>query len=174
MSAAYRLRQGLRALISFARPVDLALVDRYLSPAEKALFLRLRRSEQIHSLNVLRAVLAQAPETPSALAAAALLHDVGKVRYPLRVAQKTTLVLVRAAAPRFFRQMSAGDPHKRARRPFIAHVRHPEWSAELLAEAGSSPEVVWLARHHADPAERHADHPLFPLLKRLQAADDTN
>lgn len=170
----HRLRQGLRALFAFACPVDDALAARYLTPAQIALFRRLRRGEQLHSLNVLRGVLLQADETPPALAVAALLHDAGKSRYPLRLWQKTIAVLVRAGAPPLFRRLSAGDPQKWWARPFVVYVRHPAWSAELLAEAGADDAAIWLAAHHQDEAAQWRDHELFPLLKRLQAADDTN
>src|SRR4051812_31589967 len=116
-AVAIRLRQGLRALFAFTRPVDDALADAYLSPAQRPLFRRMRRGEQLHSLNVLRAVLAQADETPPALAAAALLHDVGKSRYPLRLWQKSIAVLVRAVLPTLFVRLSADDPRNFWARP---------------------------------------------------------
>jgi hypothetical protein len=33
---------------------------------------------------------------------------------------------------------------------------------------------VWLAAHHADDLALWTAHPLFPLLRRLQYADNTN
>ncbi|MBL8164963.1 MAG: hypothetical protein JNJ61_23470, partial [Anaerolineae bacterium] len=59
MAAAQRLKQGLRALLAFSRPVDWDLAAETLSPDLMTLFRRLKRSEQLHSLNVLRGVLAQ-------------------------------------------------------------------------------------------------------------------
>src|SRR5215213_6736056 len=97
--AIQRLRQGIRALFAFTQPVDFDLAASYLTPAEMALFRQMRRSEQLHSLNVLRTVLAESAAAqqfvPPELAVAALLHDVGKSRYPLAVWQKTIAVLVR-------------------------------------------------------------------------------
>ena len=65
-----RLQQGLRALFSWSRPVDLTPAQTVLSPAEMALFRRLRRSEQLHSLNVLRTVQAAGETDPDLLVAA--------------------------------------------------------------------------------------------------------
>ncbi len=172
--AIHRLRQGLRALFAFARPVDYALAGQYLTPEQVALFRRMRRGEQLHSLNVLRAVLSQRDTTPPELAIAALLHDAGKSRYPLRLWQKTIAVLVLAFAPSAFRRLSVGDPRTWWARPFVVYVDHPAWSAELLAQTGASASAVWLAAHHQDDAALHRMHELFPLLQRLQAADDTN
>ena len=170
----HRLRQGLRALFAFTRSVDLALAERYLSPPQLIAFQRLRRGEQLHSLSVLRAVLAQNPVTPPDLAVAALMHDVGKTRYPSRLWQKIITVAVRMVAPSTFDRLSHGDPRRWQYRPFVVYVDHPIWSAEILAQTDASPEAIWLVAHHADPTDRWQTHDLFPLLKRLQSADDTN
>jgi len=174
MAAAHRLRQGLRALFAFARPVDDELVGRYLSPDQLSAFKQLRRGEQLHCLNVLRAVLAQADSTPPDLAVAALMHDVGKIRSPQRLWQKSIAVLVRTFAPSEFERLSHGDPRRWLNRPFVVYVDHPAWSAEILAQTGASDAAIWLVAHHADSAEQWRNHELFPLLQRLQAADDTN
>lgn len=173
MTATHRLQQGLRALLAFSRPVDLHLARAHLSPALLRLFTQMRHSEQLHSLNVLRAVLAQG-STPPALATAALLHDVGKVRYPLFVWQKTLAVIIRAVSPALFDRWSMGSPRNMWMRPFVVSVRHPAWSGELLAQHNAPADAVWLAEHHQDPLERWADHPNAPLLRRLQAADEAN
>ncbi len=169
----HRLRQGLRALFAFARPVDDDLAARFLSPDQVRLFRRMRRSEQLHSLNVLRCVLAQG-ETPPALAVAALLHDVGKSYYPLRLWQKTAAVLVRAFLPALFVRLSTDDPRTFWARPFAVYVLHPAWSAELLAQTGADEAAIWLAAHHQDDVAQWRNHQLYPLLQRLRAADDTN
>lgn len=173
-AAVYRLGQGLRALASLLLPlpVDTALAEQYLTPEEFALFRRLKRSEQQHSLRVLRTVLAQANETPLALVSAALLHDVGKIRYPVGLFGKTLPVLVKVVSPERVTRWSHGDPAKLLIRPFVTYCHHPAYSGELLQAAGSHPDVVWLAAHHADTPDCWGGHPLLPLLIRLQAADD--
>jgi hypothetical protein len=172
--AIYRLRQGARALFAFSRPVDDALIGRSLSSAQLTAFKRLHRGEQLHSLNVLRTVLAQGEITPPDLAVAALMHDLGKIRYPLRLWQKSIAVVVRSVAPPLFRLLSRQSPTHWYSRPFVVYVDHPAWSAEILAQTGASEGAIWLVAHHADPAEQWQKHDLFPLLQRLQAADDTN
>lgn len=174
MAVTTRLRQGLRAMFAFTQPVDDTLAAHYLSHPALMLFKQLRRGEQLHSLNVLRAVLAQSSTAPDALAIAALMHDIGKTRYPLRLWQKTIAVLVRKFIPPLFAKLSAGDPHRFINRPFVVYVHHPEWSGELLDGIGAPADAVWLARHHADDTARWVDHPLHPLLVRLQLADDSN
>jgi hypothetical protein len=173
MTAVYRIGQAIRGLVAFSQPVDYALAAAYLSPELMALFDRMRRSEQLHGLNVLRTVLAQG-QAPRDLGVAALLHDVGKSRYSVRIWQKTIAVVVETLAPRLFERFSRGNPARFWLRPFVVKARHPEWSAEMLAEAGASEAAVWLAAHHQDEASRWKRHPYFPLLQRLQRADDAN
>ncbi len=169
-----RLRQGLRALLAFTQPVDVELVGRYLTtPALLALFKQLRRSEQLHSLHVLRGVLASG-ETAPALAIAALLHDCGKIRYPTNTLQKTVGVLIRSLAPGLARRLRDGDPANHFIRPLVVAYHHPAWSAELLQAAGAPADAIWLAAHHQEPASQHTGQPLSEALQRLQAADETN
>jgi hypothetical protein len=173
MATQHRLRQGLRALFAFSQTVDYALAAQYLTDEQLQLFRRMRRGEQLHSLNVLRGVLAQG-DTPPDLALAALLHDVGKIRYPLRLWQKTVVVLTRTFIPALSGRLSAGDPSHWINRPYAVYAHHPAWSAELVVQTGANAAAVWLIAHHADNAEHRRGHDQYPLLKRLQAADDSN
>ena len=97
--AIHRLRQGMRALFAFARPVDLCLAARYCRREQLRCSGGCAAASSCTACNVLRAVLAQGAHTPPDLAVAALLHDVGKTRYPLALWQKTLAVLVRTFAP---------------------------------------------------------------------------
>lgn len=174
MTAVYRLRQGLRAVFAFSQPVELELASRYLSVEMLTLFQQMRRSEQLHSLNVLRDVLDDGSDTPRELAIAALLHDVGKSRYPLQVWQKTLAVLVRGAAPGLFHRWSRGNPLNLWQRPFVVYVQHPAWSADMLRHLNAPDAALWLVEHHQEDAGQWETHLCYPLLCRLQAADDAN
>jgi hypothetical protein len=173
MAAVYRIRQGLRAVFAFSQEVELPLAAAYLTPKLLGLFQQMRHSEQLHSLNVLRDVLAQG-STPRELAVAALLHDVGKSRYPLRTWQKTLAVLARAISPNLFERWSKGSPSNLWKRPFVVYVEHPTWGAQLIADAGASENTVWLVAHHQGSADLWDNHPLVSLLRRLQEADNLN
>lgn len=160
-------------MFAFSQPVDIPLAGEYLTPELLALFQDMRRSEQLHSLNVLRDVLAQG-STPRDLGAGALLHDVGKSRYPIGTLQKTFAVLVRTISPGLFERWSKGNPANLWFRPFVVYTEHPAWGAALAAQAGASDNIVWLVAHHQEPAEEWGSHPLAGWMQRLQQADDSN
>ncbi len=174
MHALYRLRQGLRALVSWLRPVDDTRAARVLSPALFDLYRRMRRSERQHSLRVLRCLI-DAGHTEPDLLVAALLHDVGKIRVPYYLPEKVLIVLVKAAAPSLYQQWGRG-PAQGWRRPFAVGVQHPAWGADMVAAAGGSPLAVDLIRRHADylDGRDESDSDADTLLRALQAVDDAN
>lgn len=168
-----RIRQGLRALVSPARPVDLQLAASVLaSSALFDLFKRLRRSEQQHSLRVLRTLRGWGYDD-QALLHAALLHDVGKTRAAYHLWDRVLVVLVRAAAPWLAVRLGRAEPIG-LRRPFAIAYRHPRWSAEMVCAAGADALTVELIENH----DRHLNHApqteMEHLLVALQAADDAN
>ena len=97
--ASHRTAQFLRA--AFARPADdeVALVDLHLPPPLRPSFARLSRAEQAHAVATLRTLLRQG-HTDSNLLAAALVHDLGKSRSPLRLLDRVVVVLAQAFMPR--------------------------------------------------------------------------
>ena len=106
-----------RRLICLRRSPEIELTQGLLSPCEMKAFNAMSRSEQQHSLRVLKRVLARDPGAPRALTAAALLHDVGKSRYQLSVWQKTLAVVVEAIAPAMAHKLSHADSINRWRAP---------------------------------------------------------
>lgn len=133
------------------------------------------RSEQLHSLRVLRRVLQAEPQAELDLRKAALLHDVGKARHPLSVWQKTAAVLYGKVFT-VDSHLPAADPERLEQRTFLTAAlivaqQHPAWSGEILRECASPAAVIWLAEHHQDPAEQHRQHANYVMLLALQAAD---
>lgn len=174
MSASTRIRQGLRALMAFAQPVDYDLAAHYLTPQQLALFQQLTRDEQLHSVRVLQSLLSQPEQTPHDLAVAALLHDVGKIRYAMSVWQRSLAVVLRKLSPHSAARWAASNCLHDWRAPFVVVAQHPQWGAELVAETNAPERVVWLIAHHADDSAQWLHHAYYPLLRRLQRADDLN
>jgi len=164
----YRLRQLKNNLtagpLSEVARQEVAVL---LSPAERALFTRLSLADQWHSVRVLGDLRAAGYNDPDLLAAA-LLHDVGKTRYPLTAWDRTVIVVGVALLPRRAARWGQGPPDG-WRRPFVIRARHPEWGAAMAAAAGTRAAVVDLIRRHADRPGEGDD-----VLRALQWADDQN
>jgi hypothetical protein len=163
----YRSRQFWNALPIPRQRVDIGALTPHLSDSQIILFRRLQPSEQAHALRMLERLKDAGHANPDLLAAA-LLHDVGKVLYPLSLSDRVVVVL----GKRFFRKKAKHwslETLTRFRRPFIVAAHHPAWGADLAQQAGASPRTVDLIRRHQDPPAAD-DH----LLIALQAADDEN
>jgi hypothetical protein len=162
---AYRSRQFWLALTTRPGTVATDRLSPYLSPTQLTLFRRLQPSEQAHAYIVLRR-LQDAGQIDPDLLAAALLHDIGKIIAPLTIWDRVLIVLVGRYLPGLAVRWSEGRP-RGLRRPFIVAARHPDWGADLAAEAGASPRVQELIRRHqaTDPAGD-------PQLIALQAVDN--
>ncbi len=142
------------------------------SPALAALFNQHSPAEQAHALRVLRAVRA-GPHPYTAqreLLQAALLHDIGKVRAPLNVFERTLAVLGRRWLPNLAARWGQSPP-RGLYRAFAVAAQHPAWGADLCAQAGAPPLTLALIRRHQDRAA-HSATPEDEMLGVLQAADD--
>ncbi len=169
---AYRTRQFWNALSGHRKRVETEALLPHLSPPQIVLFRRMQPSEQAHAFHVLER-LKSAGQTDPDLLAAALLHDAGKILYPLSLLDRVVIVL----GKRFFRRSagrwSQGSP-SRLRRPFVVAVNHPGWGADLAEQAGASSRTVDLIRRHQDSPSPNPGAPTERLLAALQAADDEN
>jgi hypothetical protein len=168
----YRTRQFWQALGTTTTPEELEQARAALSPSLFALFLRLQPSEQVHSLRVWQA-LRERGETNADLCVAALLHDVGKGRFPLRLWERVLIVLVKSFCPGCVQRL--GEPDAKGwRRALIVSVGHPTWGADMAAAAGASSLAVALIRRHQEalPPVEEANSLEERLLRKLQAADD--
>jgi len=174
VSSFYRLRQFRNALIAKPSEGDLEVVTAYLTPEQVALFKRMHPSEQMHSIQVVRA-LEHAP-TPSTeehqkdLRVAALLHDIGKSRYSLKIWERVIIVLLKAALPEQSEKWGEGEPIG-WRRPFVIARQHPQWGAQMALAAGVSPVAAALIERHQEDQFDKSGELVDRLVQRLKAAD---
>ena len=142
-----------------------------LSGAEMALFESLQPSEQGHSLEVFKC-LVESGENDHDLLVAALLHDVGKSRYPLRLWERVVIVLFKHFMPAKAKAWGNGAPLG-WKRPFVVSEQHAAWGAEMIEQAGCSELSVNLVRRHqqalfpvGDPQQlSYEDRLLFQLQR---------
>jgi len=113
-----------------------------------------------HSVGVAREtvrILCETAERP--VVAAALLHDVGKIRSGLGTFSRAGATVVGAVAGRDRLHGRVGD-----------YLRHDEIGAHMLEIAGSDPlTVTWAREHHLPPARWSLDRGVADALK---LADD--
>ena len=150
-----------------------------LNPSQLALFKHMTTADQAHGYRVMKAIQTachvkpelQAMDFPSEdLHVAALLHDVGKSRYPIRIWERPLPVVANCLFPEWMNVSGEDAPHG-WRRPLVVARKHPAWGAEMSAQAGASPLTVWLIRHHQTENPPSFDHPnaerILHLLKEM-------
>ncbi len=170
----YRVIQFVWALRASLWPTNPSEARAVLPGPLFALFQKMSRAERAHSLRVMRWLQERAATQPELLQAA-LLHDVGKTRFPLRLWERAAIVLARRLVPalalRWSQGATLGVP-RGWKRPFVPGARHAEWGAEMAAEAGAPPLTAALIRRHPGAPSTHP--PLTEddrLLRLLQEAD---
>jgi len=168
----YRIRQLRDNLTAGPLTAEArAEIAQHLTAAERDLFFGFTYADQWHSYRVLR-TLREAGYNHPDLLTAALLHDIGKIRCPLSIWDRTVIVVGSALFPRRAEAWGRG-PLASWRRPFVARAQHPAWGAETAHEAGVRPAVVEMIRRHQDKVDGEEDE-IDRLLVTLQWADDQN
>jgi hypothetical protein len=152
--AAHLTRRFLRALTARVHPAERQIIAAHLTPAQQRLFWAMMVQDQRHSLDVFYALQRHGCQDEDVLLAA-LLHDVAKG--PVRLWQRVVYVLLQAVSPRLLDRLAR--PNGSGWRQAMASLRdHGPRGAALAAEAGASPAVAGLIRHHqrADGSDRRA------------------
>jgi hypothetical protein len=172
----YRVQQFFHALTAAPAPQDRREVESFLGPALMRLFTTMQPGEQAHSIRIYRCLRENGVEDPDLLSAA-LLHDAGKSRLPLRLWERVAIVLAKALAPGLVESwgQAPGAHPPTWKRPFVVAVQHPDWRARMAENAGASDLVVRLIRDHQAPSpEKHpgfSEHEV-ELLRQLQSFDN--
>lgn len=176
MNWKYRVWQFWKALLAKPDQNDFAIVKRILPVELQALFSQMTKDEQAHSIRVCKKLIAEG-ETEMDLLAAALLHDVGKTLYPLKLWERIWVVLWKE---RKMEKESADlripwneiNLHPWWRRAMIVGKNHPTWGAQLLRQYQVSPRLLWLVQNHQEyPQNQNSEMEKY-LLERLKRVDD--
>lgn len=176
MKIGYRVQQFFHALTAAPAPQDCREVESFLGPALMTLFSAMQPGEQAHSIQIYRCLRENGTEDRDLLCAA-LLHDAGKSRMPLRLWERVAIVLAKSLAPGLAENwgQAAGAHPPAWKRPFVVAVQHPGWGAQMAENAGASALVVRLIRDHQAPSpEKHpeiSEHEV-ELLRQLQSIDN--
>ena len=187
-----RIRQFVQGVTASVSAEELQRAARFLPPAGLTRFRQMPVDAQRHSLNVLSS-LQGAGWDDADLAAAALLHDAGKLaaakaglRFNAWV--RTALVLVDAFAPGLAARLGVEDVKGGWRYLLHVHLTHARIGARWAEADGCSPLTCWLIAHHQDktgrgdvvlnspgsPEPQRAAEDRMRLLTALQWADSQN
>ncbi|WP_026478752.1 HD domain-containing protein [Alkaliphilus transvaalensis] len=157
----YRVKQFINGLTAKVTDKDLEFINQQLTPQEKNLFLKLRVSEQYHSLNVAYGCQSEAP-TNNKLIKAALLHDVGKVDTNLTIINKSFVVLAKklkikkSLLPSFLQKS------------LEYQLTHPQRGYELLKPLKTEEDILYFVLNHHDYSIENLE------MKILQKYDNLN
>jgi putative nucleotidyltransferase with HDIG domain len=170
---AYRVWQFWKSFQGTPGEQDWEKIDEILNSAERDLFKQLPIPDQNHSLRVLNTLESEG-ESDLDLLKAALLHDIGKARHPLRRMERIFAVLVNGFFPILAVEWGQKEPQG-IYRALAVICQHPDWGADLAQAAGSNPTVVWLIRHHElEDLTGLLDQGGLELLQKLCKADNLN
>ena len=174
----YRLQQFWQGWLAAVDPAELSAALVYLPPAAQVHFQRLPTDAQRHSLNVLK-TLQQRTDVNGELAAAALLHDIGKLAADeagLRITLwvRGLLVVFEKVAPQWLARMASADMQHGWRYLLYVHQIHPVLGAQWAQTWGCTSLTCWLIEHHQDELAAEPSTEADQLLLLLQWADSQN
>lgn len=165
----YRIKQFLWAMSANFKELDYEYVKEYLNTYEFNLFKRLKKSEQNHSINVSKDCIKLAKdkginsrEELNLFAKVGLLHDIGKLEYPLNIIIKSLLVLAKISSNNRlskYQYIKAIDVYYNHGNKAFNYLREKEYSEDFI-EA--------IENHHYTSNRKNL------LLEVLKEADDRN
>lgn len=141
-----------------------------LSVDQMVLFNRQNAAGQQHGYRVFQHLVGEGVENQDLLVAA-LLHDVGKIRYRSYWWYRPIVVVFGYLFPMQIKKWGKSD-RKGWRRPFVIRENHALWGAEYAKQAGCSRVTVDLILHHQDSDGTNSNLAEKTLLDHLRQADN--
>jgi len=174
----YRVRQFWDGWFATVDPAEIAAAFAYLPPVAQVRFQTLPVDAQRHSLNVLHTLQCR-DAIPVDLAAAALLHDIGKLAADeaglrINLWVRGPLVLLEKVAPAPLQRWASPKMTHGWRYLLYVHLMHPTIGAEWARQWGCTPLTCWLIEHHQDYLMTAPRNEAEQLLVLLQWADGLN
>lgn len=123
---------------------DIIYINKYLNEDEKNLFLKLKKSEQKHCINVSKDVAQICFDNNikcDKLIKVALLHDIGKINIKLNLIEKSLLVILDAVTKGKIRKV------KKIKRIYL-YYNHGRIGADILRNYGYNNRFLYLIENH--------------------------
>lgn len=161
----YRVKQFVAALTAKMTAEDTDFVKSYLNKKEQELFFQLRVYEQAHCLHVAQGMMMQdehlKAEDKHELIRMGLLHDIGKIKYPLNPIEKSIIVVLDKLTKGKIKQMKQLKMVK-------CYYEHAQIGCQLLSEIGDyEAEFLLAIKNHHEPS---AQNEKARLLKKCDDA----
>ena len=139
----YRVKQFVKAITAKVSQEEIKWVKRYLSEAECSLFFKLRIYEQRHCLDVAY-LLKEKTQESQEMIRLGLLHDIGKMVYPLNPIEKSIMVILDKASKGRMRKLKKFKMVK-------CYYEHAQIGYELLKKQGHYEEAFLeiIKQHHS-------------------------
>lgn len=166
----YRIKQFIWAITSNFKKVDRKLLKKYLNEDEIKIFNKLKVSEQHHCIRVCVDAINMAKSKFKhinidyiRLGKIALLHDVGKIEYPLNSIEKSVIVLLD--------KFSKGKLNGYTKfKKVDSYYNHPKKSAKILAVLNYDREFLDTIRSHHNKLNGNENI----YLNIIKTCDDLN
>lgn len=139
----YRVKQFIWAVTAEVTEAEKTYINEYLAPEEVQLFEQLKVYEQKHSIKVAQAMAqdAQAEDRINRIRVG-LLHDIGKIIYPIGPIRKSMMVLLHKFTKGRISRVRISDMVK-------CYYEHPQLGYEILKKKGGyEQEFLEVIRDH--------------------------
>lgn len=154
---------------------DVAFLREFLSKQEQILFYRMAALDQRHALDTaytIRDMLGKRTKIKlEKMYKAALLHDVGKAQFALKLSDRVCQSLFFKLLPPFANYLAdrgSVNHESQLRRLLFCYKYHPRLGAEMAKEIKVEEAVTYLIEHHHDPVSFNEPKE----LSILREADD--
>ena len=145
----YRIKQFIDALTACLTEGDKLFIEKYLTAEEQKLFYKLKVHEQAHSLRVAYEIEKEMANCDKSqkeeMLRLGLLHDIGKMKYPLNPIEKGIIVVLHKCTKGKINRLSGWKLVK-------CYYHHPEIGYELLKQVGGYDEAFLqlILGHHKE------------------------
>lgn len=133
---------------------DIEFLQDNLNKQEQILFYRMQNLDQRHALQTafkMKELLGRRMKiNHEKMYIAALLHDVGKTEYQLKLRQRVIVNILSALIKPLVNWLADKSNKWAWCKPYYIHVYHPQRGAELARGIGVDENVAYLIEHHHD------------------------
>lgn len=168
----YRAKQFCWAVSSFFKKVDYTYIKKHLTLEEIEFFNMLKKSERLHCIRVSKdaseyyeRVLQEEKimnVSKDMIIKLGLLHDIGKIKQPLTVIDKSIVVVLNKLTKGKLKNNS------KSKKVYI-YYNHPQEGVKILKDIGYDEDFLYVVENHHKKVQN-----LNMALKILKYADNKN